>query len=191
MDNFLLRAIVLLALPTLVLPGGVYVMAKLSGQAEVTQRLLDHAQPEDRKGLGLRLFGYDLEAVSRRWAALDPDTRKLERRALELDLVFPFLYGGALAAALLLAWAALDRPFRPVWLILPVAITVIADWIENLIQLGQLRLFDASAHAALRSGWIQIASVATTTKLFFYSGSSLLLIGLVAWIVVCGLARRS
>lgn len=190
MDNFVVKAIVLVALPFVVFFFGADLMAKLGGRQQITQRLSDQAKA-DRTGLGLRIFGYDLEAVSRRWAALDPDTRQLERRSLELDLMFPFFYGGALAAALLLAWAALDRPFRPVWLILPVAVTIVADWIENLVQLAQLRLFDASGKAGLQSGWIKIASAATTTKLVFYCGSTLLLLGLVAWIVVRGLARRS
>lgn len=191
MDNFVGKSIVLLALPTAVFICGVYVMSKLSGREQVTQRLRDYAKAEDRKPLGLRIGGYNVAAVNRHWGALDPHMLKLERRALELDLVFPFFYGGSLAAALLLAWVALDRPFHPVWVILPVAITVAADWIENLVQLGQLRLFDAGVKDGLRSGWIQIASAATTTKLVFYSGSSLLLIGLVAWMVVSGVARRS
>lgn len=191
MDNFVVKAVILLALPTVVFIGGVYIMSKLSAREQVTQRLVEQANPEDRTGLGLRIFGYDLGAVSRHWGALDPDTRKLERRFLELDLIFPFFYGGALAAALLLAWVALDRPFHPVWLILPVAITVVADWAENLVQLGQLRLFDVSGKDGLQSGWIQIASAATTTKLAFYCSSSLLLIGLVAWMVVCSVVRRS
>jgi hypothetical protein len=191
MDNFVVKAIVLLALPTAVIIGGAYVMAKLAGRQQVTQRLQDNAKPEDRTPLGFRIGGYNLEAVDRHWVALDPDTRKLERRALELDLIFPFLYGGAIAAALLLTWVALDRPFHPAGLILPVAITVVADWTENLVQLTQLRLFDAGGKDGLRSGWIQIASTATTTKLVFFCGSSLLLIGLVVWMVVSGVARRS
>jgi len=191
MDNFVVKAIVLLALPAAVFNGGAYVMSKLSGRPQVTQRLRDYAKAEDRTPLGLRIGGYNLEAVSRHWGALDTATLKLERRALELDLVFPFFYGGALAAALLLAWAALNRPFDPVWLIVPVAITVVADWTENLLQLGQLRLFEASGKDGLRSGWIQIASTATTTKLAFFCGSSLLLIGLVVWMLVSGVARRS
>lgn len=191
MDNSVVKSIVLLALPFVVFWGGAELMAKLSGKAEVTQRLSDHAEPKDRNGLGLRLFGYDSDAVSRQWVALDTATLKRERRSLELDLVFPFFYGGAVAIALLLAWATLNRPFHPVWLLLPVAITLVADWIENLVLLGQLTLFESSGKDGLRSGWVQIASAATTTKLVFFIGSSLLLIGLVGWMFGRGLASRS
>ena len=191
MDNFVVKAVILLALPTIVISGGAYIMSKLSGREQVTQRLQGHAKTEDRRPLGFRVLGYNPEEVKSHWSALDPGTLKLERRALEIDLIFPFLYGGALAAALLLAWVALGRPFQPVWLILPVAITVVADWVENLVQLSQLRLFDVSGKDGLQSGWIQIASAATTTKLVFYFSSSLLLIGLVVWMVVGGVARRS
>jgi hypothetical protein len=188
MDNFVVKAVVLLVLPTLVIIGGAYFLSKLSGQERAKPLICVRMRCDDRTGLGLRIFGYDLDAVSRHWGALDLDT---ERRALEIDLIFPFLYGGALATALLLAWAALDRPFHPVWLILPIAITVVADWAENLVQLSQLRLFNSIRKVGLQFGWIRIASAATTTKLVFYSCSSLLLIGLVAWIVVRGVARRS
>jgi len=75
------------------------------------------------------------------------------------------------AGVLLCAWAALDRPFQPAWLLAPVLIGAVADWIENLIQLSQLRIFTASPKAGLQPGWIQIASVATSLKvaLFFVS----------------------
>ena len=154
MGNLVVKAIILLALPTVVFIGGAYVMSKLSGSDYVMQQFPKDSK--DGKGLGLRFFGYDLEAVSRRWSVLNEDARKFEQRGLEIDLVFPFLYGGALACSLLLAWAALGRPFQPVWLILPVAITVVADWTENLLQLSQLRLFNHRGTAGLQSGWIQI-----------------------------------
>jgi hypothetical protein len=189
MDNFVVKAIFLLALPTVILFGGDYLMGSLSGRQLVAQRF--QVNSKDGIGLGLRICGYDLAAVGRRWDALDPETRKHERLGLELDLIFPFFYGGGLATALLLGWAALNRPFHPAWLMAPIAIMMVADWIENLVQLTQLRLFDASGGAGLQSGWIQIASVATTTKLVFYCGSSLLLFGLSVWIVVGGVARRS
>jgi hypothetical protein len=190
MNNFIVKAIVLLALPTAIITGGDYLMGKLSGRQQLTQRL-SRAKPEDKRGLGLRILGYDLEAVSRRWGMLDPSTRAVERRGLEIDLIFPFLYGGTLAAALLLVWAALGRPFPPVWLVSPVAITMLADWTENLVQLGQLSRFDASGQAGLQPGWIQIASAATMTKLVFYGGSSLLLVVLVGCMLVRGVTHRS
>jgi hypothetical protein len=192
MANVFLRAVLLLALPTLVNIGGGYIMGRLSGREQIKKRLSEHAPDRaDRKMLGLRWSGYNSKEVGRHWGALDAETQQDERLGLELDLAFPFLYGGSIAAALLLAWAALGRPFSPAWLVAPIAITMIADWTENLVQLSQLRLFAVSGEAGLHPGWIQVASAATVTKLLFLSGSSLLLIGLVISTVVCGLARRS
>jgi hypothetical protein len=192
MASIFLRAIMLLALPTVVNIGSGYIMGRLSGSEQITKRLSDYAKDcADRKMLGLRWLGYNSKEVGRHWGALDAETQEDERRALELDLAFPFIYGGSIAAALLLAWAALGRPFNPAWLVAPIAITMIADWIENLVQLSQLRLFAAAGEAGLHPGWIRVASAATMTKLLFFSVSSLLLIGLVISTVVCGLVRRS
>ena len=191
MNNFVVKALVLLALPTVIIVGADLVIAKLSGRQQVKSRLRNLPAAADRRMLGMRLCGYDADEVSRHWGALAPDTFQPVRTALELDLIFPFFYGGAIAAALLAAWVALERPFPPVWLILPVAITMVADWTENFIQLGQLSRFEASGEAGLHRGWIQIASLATTTKLVFYFGSSLLLVGLVVWILARGVTPRS
>ena len=196
MVNLIVRAIVLLVLPTVVILSGGYLMQRLSGREQIDERLA--GSPEGR-GLGIRFTGYDSKAVSARWKALGtddlskprPDLLKYERRGLELDLIFPFLYGGILAASLLCAWVALARPFAAVWLILPVAITVLADWTENLIQLGQLNLFEKSHGAVLQPAWIQVASVATMAKWFFLCGSSLLLIVLLVLMISRGVAGRS
>lgn len=182
MVNLFVKAIILLALPVIVFLGGAYIMSKLSGREHVTQQLGKLKDSKDRKPIGLRFFGYDLGAVSRHWRALDEDALKVERRALEIDLVFPFFYGAAFAVALLLAWATLGRPFHPVWLMAPVAITVVADWIENLVQLWQLQLH--AGGAALHPGWIQIASAATIVKLWLFCGSYLLVACLVVWMVI-------
>lgn len=191
MVNLVVKAIMLLALPTVVFTGGAFIMAKLSGRESVTQRLSEQkTTKKDATPLGFRITGYDLAAVKNHWSALDHQTLGFEKRGLELDLMFPFFYGAALAAALLLAWAALDRPFSPVWLLTPVAITMLADWTENLVQLSQLRLFNLSDKTGLQAGWIQIASAATMVKLVFYGGASLLLIYLVVKMIVRGVTMR-
>jgi hypothetical protein len=124
-------------------------------------------------------------AVSRHWAVLkETALLRAEQRFLELDLIFPFFYGAALATSLLIAWAALDRPFSPARLIAPVAITVLADWTENLVQLRQLSRYIDGGEAALQSGWIQLASVATVIKLVFFVGSSLFLGGLILLLLI-------
>ena len=77
--------------------------------------------------------------------------------------MFPFAYGGALAAGLLIAWAGLGRGFSPVWVIGLLVLGMLADWTENLVQLHQLARFEQNRD--LQPLWIAIASVATRVKL--------------------------
>ena len=186
----ILRAILVIAIPAVAFLGGGYVMGKLSGHDEV-ERQSRSLSKEDQKGLGLRIGGYDLEAVARRWGVLDPAGLSAEQRMLEMDLVFPFLYGGAFAASLLLTWAALGRPFNPIWLIAPVAINVLADWTENLIQLSQLHRFESNKIDGLQAPWIQIASAATTTKVVCFSASYFFVIALALWLVGRAISSRT
>jgi len=48
--------------------------------------------------------------------------------------------------------AALGRSFNPTWIVLAVAITVFADWTENLTQLGQIEGFARSGAAHAHDG---------------------------------------
>lgn len=180
MENLFVRIIAALALPTVVFAGGAWAMSAISGRAYVKEQLHSAAEA-DQKPLNQRL-GYDAAAVSRHWGALDEKSHSIERHFLQLDLIFPFLYGASLATSLLIVWAAIGRPFSAAWLVIPVVITLLADWTENLVQLDQLQRFmDGSA---LQPGWVQIASVATIFKIVFFAGSSLLVIGLVIFMVV-------
>jgi hypothetical protein len=156
-------------------------------------QLREKIQAEKKQtGLGLRLTGYDLAAVKAYWAALKAgEALDAERRMLEIDLVFPFFYGAAFAVTLLFVWAALGRPFHPVWILAPVFIEVVADWIENLIQLKQLRLFAGAGADSIQSGWIQIASIATMLKVSLFCVSYLLVIGTVGWLIVRNWPRAS
>jgi len=174
----IIKAIVLLLLPAVVFLLGGDLMQKLSDPG----RLRDKVQEDTGlKGLGLRIQGYDLAAIKAYWGALKlkPGALDAERRTLEMDLVFPFVYGAGFAVSLLLAWAALGRPFHPVWIMAPLFIAVVADWIENLIQLRQVRLF-APREGVLEPGWVQIASVATSVKVGLFCISYFLVVGLVA-----------
>jgi hypothetical protein len=170
MSNLALKAVVVLALPVIVFVAGALIMQTLSGRKP---------QADDRKPLNQRFGGYDSAAVSRHWTILREDNAlDAERSFLKLDLVFPLLYGGALAASLLIAWQALGLPFGRAWLIAPVAVTVLSDWTENLVQLGQLRRFMESK--ALQASLIQIASAATILKLLFFTVSFLMVVGFAA-----------
>jgi hypothetical protein len=183
MGNVAVKTITMLGLPLAVFLGGIWVLLKLSNRDYVTQQLRQSAAPEDQKPLQQRL-GYDTDAVNRHWGALDNTALGLERRFLKLDLVFPFLYGAALSTSSLRAWATLGRPFRRVWLMAPVAVTVLADWTENLVQLGQLRHYTEGGEAGLQPGWIRIASAATILKMLFFVGAWLFLVGLVINVVI-------
>jgi hypothetical protein len=183
----ILRAIFMLALPAAVFVAGLAIMEKVTDHQEVEKQACSAPDPCDRKPLDQRL-GYDTGAVDRYWRAVGV-ALPLEQRFLEADLIFPFFYGGALAASLLLAWSALGRPFNPAWIMAPVAITVLADWTENLVQLAQLRRYFAGGAPALQAAWIRVASTATTLKLSFFIASSLLLLTLVA-MVLLRIARK-
>lgn len=169
----LLRIIKSISLPIVVLAGGALIMSMLSGHGYVTEQLQREADPKDRMGLNMRLLGYDTEAVERHWSALDERALRSERRFLELDLVFPTFYGAALAYAL---WRASNAGmiFSPIWIVILVAITMVADWIENLIHLSQLHPYMESGSAGLHPESIQTASVATVIKLIFFIGILLL-----------------
>jgi hypothetical protein len=179
MGTLIVRAIVLLALPLVVFLGVGYLMQRLSDPSNLRAKV-----NEKYKGLGLRCTGYDLESVKTYWSelkkagALEP-----EQRMLEMDLVFPFIYGAAFAGALLCAWAASGRTFHPVWILTPLFVEVVADWIENFVQLKQIKLFAANGAAGLQEGWIQIASLATIAKYWLFIVSYILVIGMVGWMV--------
>ena len=66
---------------------------------------------------------------------------------------------------------------------MPIALTVLADWIENVIHLDLLAQYLAGGEAALRPALVQIASIATVTKLSLFAGSALLLFALCAALV--------
>src|SRR5438270_2684350 len=109
MSNLSVKVIIMPAMPLTGFLGCICVMSRISDQDYVTQRLRQSATPEDQKPLQQRL-GYDTGAVNRYWGALDNTALRLEQHFLELDLVFPFLYGAALSASLLIAWTTLGRP---------------------------------------------------------------------------------
>ena len=169
MNRTILSAVVILALPMVVFFGGARGMTELSHRKQVPEKPLN------------RRFSYNARDVRVYWAEFE-DGGRAEQKFLELDLVFPFLYGAALAISLLMAWAGLGRPFHPVWIITPLAITLLADWTENLVQLGQLKRFLAGT--PIQEGWIRIASAATALKLSFFYASWLGLLALVLLLLV-------
>ena len=138
--------------------------------------------PFPKKGAPAPLYlrtHYTPDDVTTYWRSLGHEGQLVERRFLEVDLLFPFLYGAGLLGGLLIAWISLGRIFNPAWLVMPVAITMIADWTENLIQWRQLQRFLTDNPVDVPS--IQMASAATSTKLAFFVISFLLILVLFAY----------
>ena len=143
--------------------------------------MLDRLQTlakRERKPLNHRLQGYDVPAVKHVWGVLDSRLLDREHAALRVDLFFPLLYGSAFAVSLLLAWKLWGHSFNRGWLFLPLAICLLADWTENLMQLRQLRLYRQTGPEALEPTWVRAASWATTIKLLFFIGCQILILAL-------------
>lgn len=176
--------LIVLALPVAAFFGGAAVMTALSGRKHVRKRLCEVAAAQDRKPLNQR-WGYDVGAVDRHWRAFDSAAFRAERRFLQLDLVFPLLYGLAMAASLLMAWTLLGYPIWG-WLVTPVVVAMMADWVENSLLLGQLQGYEGHGKKALQASQIRVASAATILKLIAFLGALVMLVGLVGAIIVCG-----
>lgn len=190
--NSPLRAGLAVALPFAVLILGSLLMLWASGRAVVTERLKSLPQADDRKPISQRLGGYDATAIGRQWSIFQPkdasdstalEARQSEELFLKLDLAFPLLYGAGLWSSLLLLWSALGKPFSAAWLAFPVIVTVVSDWIENLVQIDQLHRFAEGGAGSLQNGWIQVASVATTMKWIFLLGTILFILVLAGYLV--------
>ncbi len=165
-------------------------MRKRSGRDLVEQSLKRYRPSERWTFLNVRIKGYGVSDATQLWQAIsdatDGDGLRSEMTLLKLDLVFPLFYGAALLISLLMTWEMLGQPFGMAWLFVPVVTTIVADWIENGVQIGQLQRFMAGA--PLQDGLVRIASYATTAKLLFFALTCVVVLGL-AGIVLCRLFR--
>jgi hypothetical protein len=168
------RVIVWLLFPTVVFVVVGWLQALDSGRAKVMQDR--HIAMADTLNLRWHYTASDAEKF---WGKLGPDGQVAERRFLEEDLTFPTFYGGALVLSLLSLLSLTGRPWKRWLLVLPVAIGVAGDWIENLTQLNQLHVFMAGG--SLDPDAIAKSSVATDAKLAGVILATLLLIAL-SWI---------
>ena len=105
--------------------------------------------------------------------------RPAKGNVVALDRLFPFLYGGVLAASLWWIWMTLGRPFHPGWIAAPLLVTTIADWLEGLMLLAQLRHYMSPNQQYAESLLIRLSSFATIIKLWLTSGLYVTLAGLV------------
>lgn len=163
--------------------GGGHVLSDVSGRAAAANQLT-LGKEDAPKPLNLRWFGYGKTAAKEYWDWLTCVGRHAEEKFLILDLLFPLVYGGALAASLWWVWATLGRPFHGAWIAVPLAMILTADWTENLIQLVQLRHYLSSHESRIQNVWIQVSSCATVIKLWFTSGLYLSLAGLVVRMIL-------
>ena len=164
----------------LILPIAVFLifgklMTTISNRNHVIDVLKNIPRKDDRKPLNMRPGGYDVEAVARHWQAIVDDESGLAIKAedlfLRLDLVFPLIYGGAFVTSFLMLQQNSNVRFDLLLAIVPVTITVLADWTENLIQINQLNRFEKEGATALQAAAIGVASVATRIKLLFFIGA--------------------
>lgn len=172
MGRTLLSAAGMLALPVIVFFAVGGLLQWMSGKDQVPKQ----------KAINVSL-GYGVEEVESYWRTRQglpawPNPMSpagagtlldAERRYLEVDLIFPTFYAGALAACLLWVWIALGRPFHAVWFMVPVVLVVLGDWTENLIQLSQMQLF--LAKRPLQDACVAVASAATAIKVVCLAGS--------------------
>jgi hypothetical protein len=174
-----LKAILIFIVPLAVL---------LAGFAYFGSRAEFKAIKDRLGGPSFQVGFYDAETMAKRWGTLkgkpgEKDLIPSERIMLVIDLVFPFVFGAALAAGLSIAWWMLGRPFSPAVLLGLVFIGVAADWTENLVQLAQLEsplAVKQTDKFDLSEGWIRLAGLATALKLASLSAAYVLLAWL-AW----------
>lgn len=186
-------SLLVLGLPLVVLVLGGKLMSSLADRAQVRRALnASDLQATDRLPLNLRVKGYDVTAVVRHWRPIKADARAdaAERAFLRLDLIFPLAYGAALVASLLIAWRLLGRPLPIAVLISPVVAAMVADWIENTIQIRQLASYIPGDESSLDGAAIHLASAATTVKIVLLGALSVGVIAAAAAVLWQGLESR-
>ncbi len=189
MASIILTAFLAIGFPAAILLGGSWILSQASGRAAAMNQLTSGGQ-ESPRPLNLRWFGYETEAAKEYWSWLKCPGRPAEKRFLLLDLIFPLMYGGALAASLWWVWVTSGQPFHPAWIVAPLAMILTADWTENLIHLAQLRHYVSSNEGRIQGLWIQISSCATIIKLWLTSGLYVSLVGLVVRMIFTLSDRR-
>ena len=178
MKSVIGRVALAISIPVVVFAVFALLMMDLTGRSQFPQTDDPASMP-----LNSRIAGYNSTDVAEYWHWLGTDGRAAERRFLQADLAFPIVYGAGLLAGLFLSSKENSQQIKKVWLVLPVGITVLADWAENLIQLNQFARY--TKNIPLQTTWIQIASFATSIKLFFFVGSAVLIL------VLCGRLLRN
>ena len=152
-------------------------MMRTTGRDQFPQSNIAESVP-----LNTRLHGYTATEATTYWQWLGTEGQLAERRFLKADMIFPLAYGGAMLVSILFTWSALGRRFNPTLIVAPAVIAVIADWTENLVHLRQLRNFMQSE--PVQASWIQVSSIATSTKWIFIWVSILLIFVFGIWMFI-------
>lgn len=177
MGTAILKLLFVIVMPIVVFAFADVLMMRATGRDQFPQSNATESAP-----LNVRLYGYNSAAASAYWQWLGTDGRLAEQRFLKADMIFPLVYGGALAISLLMAWTTLGRRLNQMLIIAPAVLAVIADWIENLVHMRQLRKFMQSE--PVQANWIQLSSVATSTKWIFIISSVFLVFVFGIWMFI-------
>ena len=191
MTSMIQKVIVACESPLAVLLGDDRVLVRASGRSvPINQPVGMEAESPMTTSLDLRWFGYGTSMARKYWTWLAAARRQAERTFLTLDMLFPVFYGGALAASLSWIWVTLDRPFHPAWIVAPLAVILIADWTEQLIDLAQLCQYASVNTGHLDGLWIRLSGCSTTIKLWLTCGLYMSLVDLVVKLIVTLSHRR-
>lgn len=155
--------------------GGALLMMRWTGRDRFPQRRrFPQSQPPN-----LRWRGYDATALVEYWDWLGADGRAAERRFLLADMLFPAWYAAALLASLLASHQRLGPGMAVGWLVAPVAVAVVADWVENLLHLRLLGAHERGQRPGAR--WTRLASAATRAKLAAFWVATVAMVVLAGW----------
>lgn len=177
-----------IALPILVTIVAGKLMVEVSGRDRIVQSITDKGGTVP-KALQRRFFGYDPSEANAYFDALGSAGRWADIRLLQFDLLFPLLYGTALAFSIVTLRSALDIRASLAWFLIPVIAAIVADWIETAILLQQMKNFDLTG--TLDEGQIKLASIATITKSVSITLSAVLIILFAVALLIRGATRTS
>ena len=137
-----------------------------------------------------RWFRHGTKAAKEVRSWINAASRQAGETALTLNLLFSFVYGGAVAASLWWIWVSVDCSFHPAWIVAPLAVILTADWTEHFIQPVCPRHDRPSNERGIYTLWIQISSCATMIQLWLTVGLCASVIGLALRMIVSLSDRR-
>ena len=183
MTSVTLNALLTPGFPVAVLFGGDHLPSHATGRAAAIRQPIGGTQ-DTPEPMNRRWLRYKTTAVVEYRSWLTFVRRLAAEKYPPLDLLLPFAHGGALAGSLWWVWTTLGHPFHPAWIAAPLAMILMADWTEPLIQLVQLRHYLPSTEGRIQSLWVPISNCATIIKLWLTFGFYVSLAGLVVRMIL-------